>query len=266
MTTGKSAKIRGTREWAVAAIDCCTGCSHGCRYCYARYDAVVRHKTLSAAGWGVPKIDLKALTREYPLYPGQVMFPASHDIQPEIVDDCILLLEKLLEAGNTVLVVSKPHLRSIEKICDTFKEKKQALLFRFSITAQDGEILRFWEPAAPLYAERLTALRYAHEHGFQTSVSVEPMLASGNIEELVAEVAPFVTHSIWIGKMNRIGERVEIDSAETAKEVQRIEAGQSDEKIRALYQRLQHHELVRWKESIKEVVGLKLPDRAGLDL
>ncbi len=257
--------IRGTREWAVAAIDCCRGCSHDCRYCYARYASVVKKGEMSAAQWRTPRIDAQALRRDYPLYAGQVMFPAGHDIQPEIVDDCILLLEKLLSAGNRVLVVSKPHLECIEKICHVFRHARSRILFRFSITAQDDRILRFWEPGAPSYQERFAALRYACAQSFQTSVSVEPMLDSDTVEALIGELAPFVTHSIWLGKMNRIARRVTVDTEETAAALRRIEAGQSDAKIMALYQRLRDNRLIRWKESIKEVVGLKLSDEAGLD-
>jgi DNA repair photolyase len=262
----RNTAIRGTREWAVAAIDCCSGCSHGCRYCYARYTSVVKKGEMSAAEWQTPRVEAQALARDYPLYPGQVMFPAAHDIQPEIVDDCILLLEKLIAAGNSVLVVSKPHLECIEKICHTFRHARSRVLFRFSITAQDNRILRFWEPGAPSYQERLAALRYAYAQEFQTSISVEPMLDSDHVEELITELVPFVTHSIWLGKMNRIARRVALDSEKIAAEVRRIEAGQSDAKIMALYQRLRGHRLIRWKESIKEVVGLKLPDKAGLDM
>ena len=38
----KSHKIKnqGTQEWSVKTINCCTGCSHDCRYCYAKGMAV----------------------------------------------------------------------------------------------------------------------------------------------------------------------------------------------------------------------------------
>ena len=26
----------GTQEWSVKTVNCCTGCSHDCRYCYAK--------------------------------------------------------------------------------------------------------------------------------------------------------------------------------------------------------------------------------------
>jgi hypothetical protein len=49
-------------------------------------------------------------------------------------------------------------------------------------------------------------------------------------------------------------------------EIERIQRGQSDDQIHLLYQELQGIEKIRWKESIKEVIGLTLPTQAGLDI
>ena len=35
---------------------------------------------------------------------------------------------------------------------------------------------------------------------------MEPMLDSANIDILISDLSPYVTHSIWIGKMNHIGQ------------------------------------------------------------
>ncbi len=66
--------VRGTAEWAVATVDCCRGCSHGCRYCYARHDLVERRQLVTAAQWLSPEILEEELERVRPLYDGQVMF------------------------------------------------------------------------------------------------------------------------------------------------------------------------------------------------
>ena len=39
-------KISGTKEWAVANVNCLTGCSHGCLYCFGK--AMARP---AFAGW-----------------------------------------------------------------------------------------------------------------------------------------------------------------------------------------------------------------------
>jgi len=41
---------------------------------------------------------------------------------------------------------------------------------------------------------------------------------------------------------------------------------QSDERILSLYEKLKDHPKIKWKESIKKVVGLQIPTEAGLDI
>ena len=259
-------KISGTREWAVANIDCCTGCSHGCKYCYARYDSVVKKRFVSESEWLVPKVRRRDVERKFPLFAGPVMFPTTHDILPANLDDCLTVIANLLQSGNRVLIVTKPHLECVCGICTTFSGRKKQLLFRFTITAADDFILRFWEPGAPNFQERMQALQYAHSRQFETSVSIEPMLDSENVISLVKMLEPFVTHSIWLGKMNKIEKRVEIDSDAMEREITRIESSQSDARIKEIYKVLKDNPIVRWKESIKEVVGLELANEPGLDI
>ncbi|MFT5698469.1 MAG: DNA repair photolyase [Desulforhopalus sp.] len=262
----KKINIRGTREWAVAEINCSRGCTHGCLYCYARYDAVTRKQLVSEVGWSRCQDLKEELNRIHPLYDGQVMFPAAHDIIPENLESCVKVLANLLEAGNRVLVVSKPHLTCIQRLCQEFFDVRDRLLFRFTITARDPQILKFWEPGAPDYQERLMSLRSCFERGFATSVSIEPMLDHEDVVAMVHELHPFVSHSIWIGKMNKIDSRVSSETESMQYEIARINSGQSDEQIKRLYEKLKNVDIIRWKESIKEVVGLALATEPGQDV
>lgn len=258
-------KIRGTREWAVADIDCCTGCPHGCRYCYARHKYVAKEGVHSSSQWSIPVIRREDVDRQHPLYPGVVMFPTTHDIFPDILEDCLTVVANLVASGNQVLLVSKPELACIGEICSRFAQHRQQILFRFTISAMDNAILRFWEPNAPLFEERYQSLQLAYTSGFRTSVSVEPMLEADAIDDLIEYLSPHVTHSIWLGKMNKIEKRVSCDSEEMVRELSRIRHCQSDHVIKRIYSRHKGNPLVRWKESIKEVVGLKLAEEPGLD-
>lgn len=250
----------------MAEINCCRGCLHGCRYCYARYDAVVRKKTMTIEQWDCCRIIDEEVNRQHPLYPGQVMFPTRHDIIAENLEASVTVVKNLLDAGNRVLVVSKPHIASVRRLCSDFHEFRKRLLFRFTITARDSRVLQFWEPGAPAYAERKSCLKYAFDAGFATSVSVEPMLDTADVVAMVRELLPDVSHSIWLGKMNRIDERVRVDSEQMRLEIERIRHGQRDENIWALYRALHHIERVRWKESVKEVLGLEVASKAGMDI
>lgn len=258
--------VQGTREWAVATVDCCIGCPHGCRYCYARYKQVDQQQLLTEEAWQHPVILDSAVEAVYPQYEGQVMFPANHDIVDDNVEACIKVLRSLLEAGNRVLVVSKAHLTCIKSLAENLDSYKEQLLFRLTITARKPEILSFWEPHAPAYRERLQCLVYLFQHGFSTSVSVEPMLDRADVAAMVKELLPFVTHSIWIGKMNKIEERVSLAGEDEKKYLLAIEAGQGVENIQSLYDELKEIPEIRWKESIKDIVGLKRAGQYGLDI
>ncbi len=264
-STGKK-PIRGTREWAVAEINCSWGCPHGCRYCYARFDLVVKKRTLTPEQWTSCRILDDEVTKKQPLYPGQVMFPSAHDIVPDNLEACLRVIRNLVDAGNKVLVVSKPHFECIKRLCSDLLDARERLLFRFTITARDKNLLQLWEPSAPGYMERKDCLEYAFSKGFATSVSVEPMLDTTDVVAMVHELLPFITHSIWLGKMNRIERRVACESIEMQKAIDRIEKGQSEPRIVQLYHELGNISLVRWKESVKEVLGHRLASQPGLDV
>lgn len=266
MASGGGKSVRGTAEWAVATVDGGIGCPHGCRYCYARAKQAGGPGMADPEAWKTFRVDQDAVRRQYPLYPGQVMFPAHHDIVPDNLDVCLAILTNLLAADNRVLVVSKPHQACIETLCSELASFRERVLFRFTITARNDTLLHFWEPHAPAYGERRASLETAFQLGFATSVSVEPMLDSGDVVAMVEELLPFITHSIWIGKMNRIHERVICDSPEMAREIARVEREQDDPLIRDIYRQLRDLPAIRWKESIKAVVGLDPAAEPGMDI
>jgi DNA repair photolyase len=262
-TGPKGPKSSGTREWAVRSVNCCSGCSHDCRYCYAR-EMAVRYRQLTPDQWKEERIRWNDVRKKYGRIEGTAMFPSSHDITPHNLLACLIVLRKLLEAGNRVLIVSKPHLECIEAICRAFKEYKAQILFRFTIGAMDNQILSLWEPNAPSYEERREALKHAFLKGFETSVSAEPMLDSDHIDDLTNDLMPFVTNAIWIGLMNHLkGVRTEDEPAKVA--LQKIREGQSEARIVEIHQRLRGNAKIKWKSHIKRIVGLPLAEKPGLD-
>ena len=199
----KSRKITlGTKEWADSNVNCYKGCSNNCRYCYAKIMAI-RFKRVTNDTWKEMEPNTKCIRKGYNRRNGRVMFPTSHDITEESLDNCLIVLKKLVEAGNEVLVTTKPKINCIKQICDNFGEFKDNIQFRFTITSNDDKKLKFWEPNAPTYNERLKSLKYAFNKNFKTSVSIEPFLDEDPVE-LIKKVLPYVTDSIWVGKMNYI--------------------------------------------------------------
>jgi hypothetical protein len=179
------------------------------------------------------------------------MFPTQHDITPENLDHCLSTLTGLLEVGNEVLVVSKPHFDCIKDICKVTEKFKDKMLFRFSIGSYSDRILGYWEPGAPCFEERYNSLAHSFMLGFKTSISCEPCLDTSKVVQLFHTLKPLISDSFWIGKMNRIEDRCSgIDPAE----LERIYRGQTDDKIIDLYKQLRNEPLIRWKESYQDVL------------
>lgn len=261
-----SKRISGTKEWSVESVNVVSGCAHKCRYCYARADALRRKQLSSLRAWGESyhTVREREVHKKRKNAGGTVMFPTTHDILPQFLDPCLTVIANILRAGNQLLIVSKPHLECIRAICGEFEGYRDRILFRFTIGAMDNAILKYWEPGAPPFEERLASLQHAYACGFQTSASCEPLLDSENVVSLFRALVPYVTHTIWIGKMNGIDYRVEPGT--DPREVQRIKEGQTDAKVRAIYAALKDEPKVRWKESFKAVLGLPLASEAGLDV
>lgn len=258
------------------------GCAYSCLYCYAKAQAI-RFGRATAESWATerPGKIVKFGRRE-----GTVMFPTSHDITAGNVEHCVKTLSGLLLAGNRVLVVSKPRPDIIERLVwgleDNWSEShhpplRERILFRFTIGSMDPGTLRFWEPNAPTFAERLYSLMWAHANNWQTSVSMEPMLDTDHEDaiRLARTVAPYVTDAVWIGKANKLGQRCSMNASgqmdqHTSDMIFALEESQRDLAIFRLHDQVmrdpQLAPKVKWKESIKKVVGIETPDEIGLDI
>jgi DNA repair photolyase len=257
----------GTQEWAVYNVNIQDGCEHDCHYCYAKAMAI-RFKRVTPTSWKQPRIRAHALARTFTKRAGRIMFPTAHDITEHNLDACIDVLTRLLAAGNELLIVSKPRMICVSSLCSKLIPFRDRILFRFSIGSVDNAVLSKWEPGAPSYNERLSSLQLAFDLKYETSVSGEPML-DGNPDALVAAVRPYVTDSIWLGKINRLRHILPINCPGNQDVVQSgkaLMASQSDKNIRALYNRFRQDPLIRWKDSIKSVLNLRRPTVSGQDL
>jgi len=252
-------RLTGTREWSDSSVNIQMGCEHSCRYCYARYNAVKFRKWCTDEQWLEPSIIQSKVKQTYLKRPGVVMFPTTHDITPRNLSESICVLGKLLNAGNKVLLVSKPHIDCISTICDEFQQYRKRLIFRFTIGSMDDRILSFSAPNAPSFKQRKHSLMNAWSRGFCTSVSCEPFLdyEMERVVDLYRRLKPYNTDSFWLGKLREFNRRVDmfdIPSEQEEKFVKPLKAAQTDEVIWELYQRLQNERLVKWKDSIRKVI------------
>ena len=257
----------GAREWVEKTINIQLGCEHDCLYCYARNDAITRffHRThCTREGWRSPIIDAVRVDKEYPLYQGRVMFPSTHDITMRNANECLVVLRKLLEAGNEVLIVSKPSMNVTALLVEALKRWQHRVAFRFTIGSVSDNVLSFWEPGAPNFENRIKSLSCAYFEGYCTSVSCEPYL-----DEFAPDVyqacCDYISRSpfdggaggFWIGKLRRWESRVDLTGAtdeQIAQYVEPLKAAQTDAFVKAIVGHLDGRKYIRWKDSIREVI------------
>lgn len=272
MTTKK--RPTGTKEWATANLNIQLGCEHGCRYCFARHNAVTRFKTCTSDAWTKPVVNLKKVDAKHNKVNGRIMFPTQHDITPLNMWYCKSVLENVLRAGNQVLIVSKPHLIAINMLCEALKPWKSQIMWRFSIGTLNDDRRKFWEPNAPSIGERLACLWLAGPacYDYRTSVSAEPLFdnvphEAGNLFN--ACVIQAGAKNIWFGMLNKPEQRIQWDKSngflKEQPEYIRLIRNQSAENYQSIYDYLKNLKDVRWKISVCELLGLEERTEADLD-
>jgi DNA repair photolyase len=193
-------------EFGIAALtptkarpNCVTGCENNCAYCSTKFSQVDRLKRV--VDWEQQTVREDKI-HAWAKYEGIVMFPTSHDITPNVYEPCLRQLRNLLNAGNEVLIASKPRIECIKNLMKDLVEHKEQIQFQFTITSLYNARLNLWEPGAPRIMERMTCLRAAYNAGWKTNVSIEPCLDVENVHAIVKRVIPFVTGVIWVGPLN----------------------------------------------------------------
>jgi len=81
------------------------------------------------------------------------------------------------------------------------------------------------------------------------------------ISSVIDIVKPYVTNSIWLGKMNSMKSRLEINTEitnELKEKANQLFAWQSDDNFKALYDIYKNDSLIRWKAEIKTIVGIAI--------
>ncbi len=240
---------KGTKEWADWNYNIFLGCPYDCKYCYAKFMAkrFGRIKTLDE--WSKPVLNKKKFFQPIKKRKGRGMFPTTHDITPSTFLHCTIVLIRLLQAGNEILVTTKPDFKLIKMLCNNEQIKwyKEQIQFRFTITSIDDKLLDFWEEFAPKYQSRKDSLIYAFREGFKTSVSIEPFLDFNPIK-LIKELAPYCTESIWLGIMNPRYFKYEFHTHYNIKEIM----------LKILFLPEDVLKKLRLKDSIRNL-GFKLP-------
>ena len=250
--------IFGENSWGCNTCNFIYGCRNDCKYCNQKsYSVRVGRKTRE--NWKDEVVNPNYKNWEIKYYDGKFMFPQSHDISPQHIDENIFMMRRILEKGNQIFCVTKPHLVCVKRICSEFYNYRDTLHLCFTIGSTNSDTLKFWEPGdSTTFEERLESLKLGYDLGFKTSVSSEPLLDS-NIDGLVKKLTPYITHHLWIGKMNQpkqnLGMNGYSNDPETMERVEELIRFQNNpEIIQYYYEKYKDNPKVEWKETYRKEI------------
>jgi DNA repair photolyase len=190
------------------SLNCYTGCTHRCAYCYARF---MQRFHPHDEPWG-SFIDVKlnaveTLKRQLRrASPGEVFLSSACDgwqpveAQAELTRRCC---ELLLERGFELHVLTKSAL--VRRDFDLFRGGRVQV--GVTLTTLDERLRELWEPGAATIAQRLDVIRSARRVGLKTSVMFGPLLpllsdGQESIDALMKQAAELGVDSIWVDAMN----------------------------------------------------------------
>lgn len=167
-------------EYSPLACNLYLGCTHGCKYCYV---PGILQKTMAQFHAGpapraesiFPKIEKDILKLQKAGIRIPVLFSfASDPYQP--AEDSLRLMERAVfifsEHDYPMTILSKAGMTSVRHLNYLPGGSQIAASLTFS---NDADSLK-WEPQAALPQERINALARAHEAGYFTWASLEPVI------------------------------------------------------------------------------------------
>ena len=210
--TRKSLLYKSGVEYADYCINHVEGCSHGCRFpCYAMNMKKGCGVIKDYKDWIKPKIVVNALDlldKEIPKLKHKIKVvhlcfttdPFMYG-QKEVSDLTLKIIERLNKDNIRCTVLTKGiYPKELTNI------KKYGSNNEYSITliSLNKKFKNNYEPFSAPYESRIKALKYLHDRGLKTWVSMEPYptpnLAPQNLEEILKKIK-FVDKIIF-GKLN----------------------------------------------------------------
>jgi DNA repair photolyase len=196
----------------IPGVDYClnpyVGCAHGCKYCYA---AFMKRFTGHTEPWGA-FVDVKVNAPE--VLDRQIKRTARGYIMLSSVTDPYQPLEKKYGLTRRCLEILLRHefpvgiltkspliLRDLDLI-EQFDEMEVGI----TITTDDDEIKKIFEPETPPLDARIQALKEIHDRGIRTYAFIGPLLPQ-NPEKLAGRISPYVD-SVLVDRMNYLNKTI----------------------------------------------------------
>jgi DNA repair photolyase len=196
----------------IPSVDYClnpyVGCGHGCRYCYATF---MKRFTGHTEPWGT-FVDIKVNAPE--VLRRQLKRAARGYVMLSSVTDPYQPLEKKYALTRRCLEILLEHQFSVGILTKSPLVLRDLDLIRqfddievgMTITTEDEEIRKVFEPGAPAIAARIQALKELHDRGVSTYAFIGPLLPQ-HPEVLAGEISPHVD-SVLIDRMNYLNKTI----------------------------------------------------------
>lgn len=199
-------------EYADFSLNHVEGCSHGCTFpCYAMMMKKRCGVIKDYQDWIKPKIvanALELLDKEIPRYKNRIKFvhmcfstdPFMYE-QPEVSDLSLKIIERLNKDNIRCVVLTKGI---YPKALSDVKKYGNRNDYGITLVSLNEGFKKKFEPYSAPYKERIKSLKYLHDKGLKTWVSMEPYptlnLANQDLSEILSKIS-FVDKIIF-GKLN----------------------------------------------------------------
>ncbi|HWR58275.1 MAG TPA: radical SAM protein [Thermodesulfovibrionales bacterium] len=206
----KSLLYRSGVEYGDFCINHVEGCSHGCLYpCYAMMLKKRTGVISSYEDWCKPKLvenAIELLEKEIPRYKSKIKFVHlcfstdpfmyGHD---EVGKLSIEIVRRLNDNNITCTLLTK-GVYPVE-LLQTLSCQNE---YGITLVSLDEAFRQSYEPYTASFEERIEALRYLHEKGFKTWVSIEPYPTPNIVSQELKEILDKVSFSdkIVFGRLN----------------------------------------------------------------
>lgn len=201
------------------AVNLYNGCTHGCKYCYVPGMRRLKREDFHASAISAVDV-LRRLKKDMekvgelnePIFLCFTCDPYCIDAPHHMTKEAIKII---MGAGNCVNILTKGgHLavRDFDLLAIDARNKIGATL-----TFQDEQLSRAWEPKAALPIERINMLMLAKDKGIDTWASIEPVIIPEQSLFIMKSAMRFVDE-FKIGKWNHDKRANDIDWCKFANE------------------------------------------------
>lgn len=208
--TRKSLLYRSAVEYGDFCINHVEGCSHGCLYpCYAMMLKRRCGVISNYEDWCKPKLvanALELLEKEIPRYKNKIKFVHlcfSTDPFMYGQDEVGALSVKIIRQLNDHNIPCTVLTKGVYPV-DLIESLSPNNQYGITLVSLDEKFREQYEPYTARFEERIESLRYLHEKGFKTWVSIEPYptpnIIKQDLRKILGEI--FFVDKIIFGRLN----------------------------------------------------------------